>query len=375
MRAARGRIWAAALAVTLVAPIGAEQAAHAVAASSIRAVQIHSSYENSRRSVSRDVGISTQLPDGHQLWLFGDTGVWETDGTWHQTRFIPGSTAMLAKGARGQVPSGGELPSGTPKIFLPTPHTYLPNGSGKSCVPPAAAFSARWPTGVAVLPSNTSLVLVTYTMVCVTKSGNNVGSRGEGWGFALYNWRTRKLTRVVDVFKPTSNGAAMSPSKTYGDPIFVGGNPLFPNGAVTMYSSQCSKLYVQCTAGRVSTVTMPATVQAMSQAKSYHVQQSLTDGSSSWTPLAISVGLYPSGYRLLETTSIGGNYKLFSAPQPTGPWHLVRSDKLPGCPSRKRFCFALEGHTELSTASSLVLSYHDPDSGPGGHIVLSMIPD
>jgi len=30
---------------------------------------------------------------------------------------------------------------------------------------------------------------------------------------------------------------------------------------------------------------------------------------------------------------------------------------------------------ELSTASTLIVSYHDPDSGPGGHIVVSAIPD
>jgi hypothetical protein len=369
MRAARGRLWVAAWAVTFLIPISANQAAQAVAASAVTAVQIHSSYENSKRSISRDIGISAQLPDGHQLWLFGDTGIWETDGTWHQRHFIPGTTAMLAKGARGQVPSGGELPSGTPKPFLPTPHNvYLPDGSGKPCVPPDAAFAARWPTGVAVMPSNTSRVLVTYSEVCVTHSGNKIGMRGEGWGFVLYNWRTKKIEKLVDVFKPKASGAELSRSKMYGDPIFT-------NGELTMYSSQCSSAYVNCTAGRVSGVTMPGTVQALSMTSSYNVQQLFTDGSSLWTPLAISVGRYRGGYRLLETTSITGAYKLFSASQPNGPWHLVRSDTLPGCPSQKRFCFALEGHPELSTASTLVVSYHDPDSGPGGHIVVSAIPD
>jgi len=368
MRAVRGRICVVALASTLLVPVGAEKAAQAVAAKVVTAVQIHSSYENSRRSISRDVGISAPLPDGHQLWLFGDTGIWETDGTWHQSHFIPGSTAMLAKGARGQVPTGGELPSGTPKNFLPTPNTYLPDGSGRPCVPPRAAFAARWVTGAAVLPSNTSLVVVTYTAVCVTKSGGNIGVRGEGWGFVLYNWRTKKLTKVVDVVKPKRNGAAMASLNTFGYPIFT-------NGQVTMYSSECSSLYVSCTAGAVGTVTMPGTVQAMSTPSSYKVMQSITDGSSPWTPLAISVGHYPSGYRLLETTSITGAYKVFSSLLPTGPWHLERSATLPGCPSKKRFCFALEGHPELSTASELVVSYHDPDSGPGGHIVVSAIPD
>src|SRR5579862_4284954 len=151
MRAARGRLWVVALAATLLVPLGAEKAADAVAASPVRAVQIHSSYENGKRSLSRDIGISTRLPDGHQLWLFGDTGIWQLDGsgTWHSTNFIPGSTAMLAKGGAGQVPSGGELPSGKPAQFLPTPkNVYLPDGSGKPCVQPAAQFAARWPSGV-----------------------------------------------------------------------------------------------------------------------------------------------------------------------------------------------------------------------------------
>jgi len=357
------------LAVACLVPIGANQAAQAIAASSVTGVQIHSSYENSRRSISRDVGISTQLPDGHQLWLFGDTGIWETDGTWHQTHFIPGSTAMLAKGTRGQVPTGGELPSGAPKIFLPTPHNvYLPNGSGKPCVPPDAAFAARWPTGVAVLPSNTSQVVVTYSEVCVTKKGSNIGVRGEGWGCALYNWRKKKLDKLVDVFTPKVNGSELSPSKMWGD-------PLFGNGQVTMYSSQCSTFYVNCSSGRINTATMPATVQALSMTRSYKAKPQFANGSSLWTPLSISVGKYPSGYRLLETTSITGAYKVYSAPQPTGPWSLLQSSTLPGCPSAKRFCFALEGHPELSTASNLIVSYHDPDSGPGGHIVVSAIPD
>ena len=370
MGAARRRIWFAALAATFVVPIGAEQAAQAVAASPVTTVQIHSSYENSRRSISRDIGISTQLPDGHQLWLFGDTGIWDNDGTWHQSHFIPGSTAMLAKGARGTVPKGGELPSGTPKIFLPTPkNVYLPDGSGQPCVPPDAAFAARWPTGVAVLPSHTAEVLVTYAEVCVTKPNKDkVVVRGEGWGFALYNWRKKRIDKLLDVFTPKVNGAALSPLKTFGDPIFT-------NGSVTMYSSQCTAYYVGCSSGRVSSVTMPGTVSALSTTKSYQVKQLSTDGTSIWSPLAISVGRYPGGYRLLETTSITGTYKLFSAAQPNGPWHLERSDTLPGCPSQKRFCFALEGHPELSTASTLIVSYHDPDSGPGGHIVVSAIPD
>jgi len=370
MRALRRRIWVAALSATFLVPVGAGQAAQAVAASPVTTVQMRSNYENAKRSISRDIGISTRLPDGHQLWLFGDTGIWNKDGsgTWHQSKFIPGSTAMLAKGDRGQVPTGGELPSGSPAIFLPTPkNVYLPDGSGKPCTAPDARFAARWPTGVAVLPTNKSQVVVPFGEVCVTKSNSKVGVRAEGWGYALYNWRKKKLDKIVEVFKPKKDGSAIPPQRIYGWPLFAGGK-LF------MFSSQCTSSYVNCTAGSVGVVTLTSAA-ALDNPSSYALKQMPTDGSSLWTPLAISVGKYPGGMRLIETTSITGAYKLFSAAQPTGPWHLERSGTLPGCPSEKRFCFALEGHPDLSSATSLVVSYHDPDSGPFGHIVVSAIPD
>jgi hypothetical protein len=276
----------------------------------------------------------------------------------------------MAKGAAGQVPSGGELPSGSPTAFLPTPNNvYLPDGSGQPCVPPAAAFAARWPTGVAVLPSNMAQVLVTYGEVCVTKPNpNTVAVRAEGWGYALYDWQHKRLAKLVDVFPPKASGAQIATSRLLGDPLFT-------KGTLTMYSSQCTISYVGCSAGSVMAVTMPATLPSLGRQSSYQVQRLLTDGSAAWAPLAVSVGRFPSGLRLLETTSFRGDYKVFSALQPTGPWHLESTGIPPGCPSRKKFCFALEGHPSISTANQLIISYHDPDSGPGGHIVVSAIPD
>src|SRR5262249_28417939 len=163
-----------------------------------------------------------------------------------------------------------------------------------------------------------------------------------------YNWRTKKLVKLVDVFAPQKNGAAIATSKMLGDPTFF-------NGQLTMYSSQCTTNYVGCSSGSVMAVTMPATVDALSHGASYTVKRRFTEGTSLWAPLAISVGRYPSGLRLLETTSIKGDYKLFSASQPTGPWHLIRAGIPPGCPSQKKFCFALEGHPDISTATSLII--------------------
>ena len=45
----------------------------------------------------RDIGVSVALPDGHDLWLFGDTSVYTMSaGVWGGLRFIDGSTALEA---------------------------------------------------------------------------------------------------------------------------------------------------------------------------------------------------------------------------------------------------------------------------------------
>src|SRR5438270_467197 len=83
---------------------------------------------------------------------------------------------------------------------------------------PAAAFSARWPNGAAIMSTNSARVLVTYSIVCVTHPKNNtVAQRAEGWGYMLYNWKTHKIDHgPIDVFKPHGNGAAIAASKNFG---------------------------------------------------------------------------------------------------------------------------------------------------------------
>src|SRR6185295_9842044 len=94
VRGMRGRIRISvatfvALVASVAAPIGAplDTVAGAAAKPAIRAVPLLSSYETATRSVSRDVGISVLLPDGHDLWLFGDTGIFQRDATggWKET--------------------------------------------------------------------------------------------------------------------------------------------------------------------------------------------------------------------------------------------------------------------------------------------------
>src|SRR5579862_3361415 len=234
----------------------------AVVVPNIVTVPVRSSYETSTRAISRDIGVSVALPDGHDLWLFGDTGIYNRAGSgWDFTGFIDGSTAMLARYKRGQVPRGGEIPLAKPTRFLPVPpKVYMPDNSGRLCaIPtPTAAFSARWPTGAAIMPTNTNRVLITYVIVCVWHPNNRgAAQRAEGWGYALYNWKTHKFDHgPVDVIKPKVTGGAMPDSKEFGWPIFE-------KGKLTMFAGACTQQFIGCGAGHVWSVAMAPTIPAL----------------------------------------------------------------------------------------------------------------
>jgi len=342
--------------------------------SNIQAVPVRSTYESTTRNIYRDIGISVVLPDGHELWFFGDTNVLQhTTKGWTSLHFIDGSSAIEAHYTRGQVPHGGEYPTGTPGQFLPSPqHVYLTDGSGRACEKGIgdAAFPARWPTGAAVMPTDTSDVLLTYAVVCVYHPPGGPQEQNEGWGYALYNWRRKRFDHgPIDVFKPRTDGAAFPSSSEFGSPVL-------DNGLLTLFSSTCVSQYLGCAGGQVSSVTMPATTAALDNPASYQLQQLSTDGSASWAPLSISVGQYTTGLRLIEWTTIAGTYAIFSTSSVATPWHLDQTGTLPNCQTHNTtFCFALEGHPELSTPTHIFISYVDPNIAPTGHVVISAVAD
>lgn len=341
---------------------------------SMRAVPVLSNAENATNVISRDIGITVALPDGHELWLFGDTSIYgQSGGNWTLTNFVDGSTAVEAHYQRGQVPHGGEYPSSTPTRFLPVPSgVYMADGSGRPCIKGNgdAAFPVRWPNGAAVMPTDSSQVLITYSLVCVFGQSTDPQDVTEGWGYALYNWRAEQFDRgPVDVVKPRVDGAPIGDLSVWRSPIFHDGN-------VTLFASTCPKRFLGCIHGQVSSVTMPATATGLEHVASYPVKLLSTDGSGVWEPQSISVGRYSTGLRIVEGTTIAGTYAILSAATVDGPWHIDQSGaKLPGCPPRLGYCFALEGHPELSTATDIVVSYVDPNVGPGmGHVVMSALP-
>jgi hypothetical protein len=95
-------------------------------------------------------------------------------------------------------------------------------------------------------------------------------------------------------------------------------------------------------------------------------------------PVDASVSAFPSDLRLIEQTSTGGTFAVFSSTSPVGPWHALSTGTLPGCSTTpKGFCSAFVGHPELATDSSLVVSYFKPDSPNNadvGHVVVALVP-
>jgi hypothetical protein len=328
-------------------------------------------------TLQRDAGISVALPNGRDLWIFGDTSSFSADSS-QSSSFIGGSTAAAGRYVPGRTPTALKdiVPAGTstsptaPVQFIPTPtDTYMPGGSGRPCTPAnGAEYTARWPTGAALLDQQNDL-LVTYTDVCVTSP---TAFTVEGWGFMTYLWRLHRIkTQPFDVFAPTPQGTALSPDHAYQSPVVA-------NGQVTFFTSVCPVLYVVCTGGTVSTATLSDNLLTMAVASNYVSHPAVTDGSAPWTPVNVSVGAYPSGLRLIEQTSIGGTFIVFSAANPDGPWHAFYSGTLPGCSTTPTgFCYSFVGHPELGSNTSLLVSYFKPDS-PGdanvGHVDLALVP-
>lgn len=339
-------------------------------------------------TLQRQGGLSVALPKGHDLWIVGNSSSSATtssqsdaliaSSTVVKGRYTPGRapifpTASKPAGATAGAKVGGKAGATAgataPTQLIPTPtNTYIPDGSGRACTPAnGALYTTRWPTGAALIDTQT--LYVSYTDVCAMSAGFIAV---EGWGFMTYGWKNRRiLSQPIDVFPPAASGAALSPERAYQSPIVA-------DGKITLFTSQCTSFFLLCLAGTVSTTTISSNVQAMAVPSNYVSHPSVPDASAQWMPVDVSVAAYPGGLRLIEQTSLAGTFVVFSSASPTGPWHPVYSGSLPGCSSTPAgFCSTFVGHPELSTGTSLVLSYFKPD-GPGstgiGYVYLARVP-
>jgi hypothetical protein len=312
-------------------------------------------------SWARDGGVSLGLPNGKDLWIFGDTPRYQwSNGQWRLTAFIQGSTAAQRAYTPGK-PLNGPLteirvghPTQTanqPLQFLPSPKLYLPDGSGRACTKANGGPSVeavRWVTGAALMPDRTN-VLVPYVEVCVLDANTY---RAEGFGFTLYNYKANKFSmKPYAVFQPTPDGAAMPTKQFFGSPVVK-------NGKVTFYSWEC------CSADSVFTTTVNATAAALKNPASY------TPTATTGLPPTFNLSVTPPSkthpkYTVYVLTGNGGEYEIYAGKTPTGPWKKAASGTLPRCKQAPAPCRSFALHPELSPAKRLIVSYYLANFGPG----------
>lgn len=225
---------------------------------------LNSRVETATTSWGRDGGISVPLPGGRDFWVFGDTPRYQfINGKWKLNQFIFGSSAGTVAYSEGQppapfteiVPRQPNLPGNQPSRLLTVPNLYMPDGSGRPCNKTyggESAGAARWATGAVLLPDQTN-ILIPYMGVCVLSADDFTV---ESWGFSLFNWKTNRFTvQSVNVFGPSTSGAAIPTNVRFGSPIVS-------DGQVTFFSLTC------CSTAAIYTATVPLTVAALSDPSS-----------------------------------------------------------------------------------------------------------
>jgi hypothetical protein len=367
----------ATLSVSLVPPAGAASAPKFLGPVVSRA-------ETPTVTLGRDGGYSVPLPNGKGLWIFADTPRFEyRQGAWRFRSFIPGSTAATMPFTPGKPPTGklteiklGKRPpsSANPAQFLPTPPgVYMPNGSGKKCNKANGQPSTnpvRWPIGAAPMPDKTN-VLVTYVVVCLV---NSYFFTGEGWGFALYNWKTNRFTQApYDVFRPKKDGSKLRSDFYFGSPIISGNK-------VAFFSWKC------CGAeGGVFRTTVDLKVAALKKPGSYSPKR-VPNVPATYDLSVAARSKTHSRYSMYNLRGDKGQYEIYTASAPSGPWKKVASGTLPRCNKSPFPCHSIILHPELSPKGRLLVSYHLPGYGPAiakkhpypkeplRHVVMASVP-
>jgi hypothetical protein len=359
----------------------------AAAADTAPPARVVSNYETATGNVlQRDCGFSRRMPgnSGRSVWFFCDTPIANSGGT--VLGFIPGSTAAVGPFTAGKVPTDlSEIPtppapietlpsSQAPHQFLPTPTgLVLPGGTTPCGASGSNSYAATWMSGVARQPSsgNSSLLLISFTDVCVS-GGSTITT--ERFGIAEYNPATNAVTSMTRLFASASPGQDLGKTT----PQLLLGSPVFSGTFLYLFSATCSSSgFGACGAGSVFLARTPAKPTSWRQSGTYQFFDPSASGG--WTshpasarsvisgaePFAVTADGFSSvgqGLDLIEETSLGGNFRVWTASSPPGPWTQKTTGQVP-CGSgggALNFCRALIGHPELSTSSQLLLSFFDP---------------
>jgi hypothetical protein len=381
----------AALATLIVLTTGVGVPASTRGAGSQPPAQLTSNYETATgNSLDRDCGWSRPLPgsSSQSFWLFCDTAIDNPPGTLAcPVCFIPGSTAAQGPFTAGLVPNNiSELPTPPAAPVLPNsnqPQRLLanPDASSLGCTA-SGDYAARWSSGVVREPpsAHPGDFLITYTDVCVHGSTGAIIT--DGFGVVEYNPAANTLGAYHEVFA--------GQNLEQNDPQWLLGTPVYGNdGYLYLYSAACQDKGLTCQAGgSVFLARVPASPSSWQNSASYAFFTGTGPaGSPQWGSYPGAVSDVPSAapagagawtaddysatghqFAAVEETSIGGDYRIWTASSPAGPWSVSKTGRL--CAAGDG-CHALIGHPELSTSANLMVSYYSLDAH---HIEVAAVP-
>jgi len=316
------------------------------------------------RVINRDCGYSAPLPGkpARSLWLFCDTAVLTRQGKEIGFPILGTGTAAQGQYRPGRLPgvltevgSPGTRPAGAgvvpPRSFLPAPAGLTLPDSFLPCTGPGV-YPARWFSGVTREPASGHL-LISYDDYCV--SGTNVFTP-EAFGLLDYDPAASTLASPAQV--------VTAPPGQRLPPRWVLGSPVFSGGYLYLFSGTGAFL-----------ARTPAAAASWQDAFTYQYWTGTGWSASpdAATPLsgqatgAVWAGDFAAqghGLVMIEQTSVAGDFSIWQAAAPTGPWHRIETGRVP-CRAGIRqdsggLCRALIGHPELSTRSELLMSFFDP---------------
>jgi len=331
--------------------------------------------------IVRDCGFSVPLPGQarRSLWLFCDTAVTGRGGRELGYPILGAGTAAEGPYTAGRGPGvlselatpgtdpagasgAGLLPAlAAPQPFLPLPASLTRPASTVPCSAGSRIYPARWVTGAAREPGSSGHVLISYTDYCV--SGGDTFT-AEGFGLLDYDPAANALGPPAPVFT-AQPGQLLPQPQALGSPVFRGG-----------YLYLFGWCGPGCDRGGVFLARTRAVAAAWDNGFTYQYWTGLgwsADPSHAAPlsgyrePVGVSVADYSAeghGLVMIEQTSAGGDFSLWQAPAPTGPWRQIQSGRVP-CTAGQRtrpvdLCRALIGHPELSTGDELLMSFYNP---------------
>ena len=270
----------------------------------------------------------------------------------------------------------GQLPARTaPQPFLPVPAGLTLPGSTLPCSGPHT-YPARWVTGAAREPGSSGRVLISYADYCV--SGPDVFTP-EGFGLLGYDPAGNVLGAPAQVFAaPAGRQLPQQRQEVLGSPVFRGGY-LYLFGLCGHSCRGRGGVFLARTAATAASWDNGFTYRYWTGRGWSAALADATALTGTAAPGGVSAGDYRGAGRglvMIEQTSAAGDFSVWQAAAPTGPWQETRTGRVP-CTAGQQggqpggLCRALIGHPELSTPDDLLISFFNPGTS---HVEVAAYP-